>query len=179
MNRTDIGAGTMGLTLQPAEYSGVALRPLLQGILDKVCLCSMSSVNSDGTAHIHTAFFCVDTHWCLYFVSDRDAKHSLNIASHPSVSVAVYDSTQAWDDWKAGVQLFGTCSVVHGQDARVASSLYKKRFPAYGDWLHSVGLAIGHPSAPAFFRFVPHSLKLLCEESLGEEVFVFVRLSQD
>ena len=169
----------MGLILQPAEYSGVALRPLVQDILDRVWLCSMSSVNEDGTAHVNTAFFCVDAQWCMYFVSGRNAKHSQNVAARPSVGIGVYDSRQAWDDWKAGVQLFGACSAVHGRDARVASNLYKERFPAYGRWLHTIGLAIGHRNAPAFFRFVPHSVKLLCEESLGEEVFVSVGLSRD
>lgn len=169
----------MGLTLDPGIYSEVALRPLVQGILDKVSLCAMSSVNTDGTAHANTAFYCVDSEWCIYFVSDKEAKHSRNVALHPSMAITVYDSSQGWDDWKVGLQLFGTCSLVDGGDVRAASRLYKERFPAYARWLHSAGLAVGHSSAPVFYRFVPHSLKLLCEDVLGEEVFVAVRLLRE
>lgn len=169
----------MAVKLDPTTYSGVPLLPLVQHLLDTVSLCGMSTVNLDGTAHINTVFFCIDRDWCMYFVSDKGATHSLNLAARPSLAVAVYDSTQAWDDWKTGVQLFGTCSVLHGRDARRAAALYKRRFPAYAKWLHSLGLVVGDESVPAFFQFVPHSLKLLCEESLGEEVFVSVRLTRE
>ena len=168
----------MGLTLDPATHSQVALRPLVQRILDNVSLCAMSSVNVDGTAHANTAFFCIDSEWCMYFVSSEEARHSRNIAARPSLAVTVYDSRQDWDDWKTGLQLFGTCSVVRVQEARGASALYKKRFPTYARWLHSLGRTMGHAAASPFFKFVPCSLKLLSEETLGEETFVAVRLSR-
>ena len=169
----------MGLTLDLEAYSDVELRPLIQGILDEVSLCTISSVNADGTAHANTAFFCVDAEWRMYFISSEEAKHSKNIMARSSLAVTVYDSRQDWDDWKTGLQLFGACSVARGRDARVASKLYKLRFPAYARWLHGLGRAIGDSGVPALFIFVPHSLKLLCEESLGEETFVTIRLSRD
>ena len=167
----------MGLTLDPVTHSQVALWPLVQRILDNVSLCAMASVNVDGTAHANTAFFCIDSEWCMYFVSSEDAKHSRNIAERPSLAVTVYDSRQDWDDWKTGLQLFGTCFVVDGPRARLASALYKKRFPAYARWLHTLGRTTGLGTETSFFKFEPDSLKLLSEENLGEETFVAVRLS--
>ena len=69
----------MGLTLDLEAYSDVELRPLIQGILDEVSLCTISSVNADGTAHANTAFFCMDAEWRMYFMSSKEAQHSRNI----------------------------------------------------------------------------------------------------
>ena len=167
----------MKLTLEPESHSSVQLRPLVQGILDEVALCTMSTVNQDGTAHVNTAFFCVDSEWRMYFVSSEDTKHSKNIKERSSMAVAVFRSDQTWDDWKTGLQLFGTCAAARGHDVGLGAKLYKKRFPAYAKWLHAFGLVIGHSSAPPFFMFIPESLKLLHEEVLGEENFVTISLS--
>ena len=169
----------MTLTLRPESHSAITLRPLVQRILDNVALCTMSTVNQDGTAHVNTAFFCADSKWRMFFVSSENARHSRNIKERSSMAVAVFDSDQSWDDWKTGLQLFGTCAVARGRDAGVGAKLYKKRFPAYARWLHGLGRAIGHSSAPPFFIFVPESLKVLHEEVLGEETFVTISLSRD
>ena len=168
----------MKLTLEPESHSSVQLRPLVQGILDEVALCTMSTVNQDGTAHVNTAFFCVDSEWRMYFVSSEDTKHSKNIKERSSMAVAVFRSDQTWDDWKTGLQLFGTCAVARGRDVGLGAKLYKKKFPAYAKWLHAFGRVIGHSSAPPFFLFIPESLKLLHEEVLGEENFVTIALSR-
>ena len=169
----------MTLTLRPESHSAITLRPLVQKILDNVALCTMSTVNHDGTAHVNTAFFCADSKWRMFFVSSENARHSRNIKERSSMAVAVFDSDQSWNDWKTGLQLFGTCAVARGRDAGVGAKLYKKRFPAYARWLHGLGRAIGHSSAPPFFIFVPESLKVLHEEVLGEETFVTISLSRD
>ena len=167
----------MGLTLQPEIHSAIELRPLVQRVLDENRLCTMSTVNQDGTAHVNTAFFCTDSEWRVFFISSNSAKHSENIEARPSLAVAVFDSNQDWDDWKTGLQLFGNCAVARGRDARLAAKLYKKRFSAYARWLHGLGRTVGYGNAPLFFMFVPHSLKLLHEEVLGEETFVTISLS--
>ena len=169
----------MGLTLQPESESSVPLRPLVQGILYETALCTMSTVNEDATAHVNTAFFCADSEWRMFFISSGDAKHSKNIEARSSTAVAVFDSGQTWDDWKTGLQLFGTCAVARGRDAVVAAKLYKKRFPAYAAWLHAAGRVVGYSGAPPFFMFTPESLTLLHEKVLGEEHFVTIALSRD
>ena len=168
----------MKLTLEPESYSSVPLRLLVHGIFEEVALCTMSTVNHDGTAHVNTAFFCVDSEWRMFFVSSEDTKHSKNIKERSSMAVAVFHSDQAWDDWKTGLQLFGTCSVARGRDVGLGAKLYKTRFPAYAKWLHALGRGIRHSSAPPFFMFIPESLKVLHEEVLGEEIFVTIALSR-
>ena len=169
----------MQLTLQPESHSSIPLRSLVQGILNQVALCTMSTVNQDGTAHVNTAFFCADSEWRIFFISKRDAKHSKNIEARSSMGVAVFDTDQSWDDWKTGLQLFGTCAVARGRDALLAAKLYKKRFPAYAAWLHALGRGVGYTGAAPFFMFIPDSLKLLHEEVLGEETFVTIALSRE
>ena len=162
--------------LQPKSHSEIALSPLVQRILDEVTLCTMSTVNQDGTAHVNTAFFCADSEWRMFFVSSENAKHSRNINERSSVAVAVFDSNQDWDDWKTGLQLFGTCAVARGRDAVLGAKLYEKRFPAFAKWLHTLGQAVRHSGVPPFFMFIPESLKVLHEEVLGEETFVTITL---
>lgn len=168
-----------GLELQPESHSNEPLRPLIQGVLDQVHLCSISTINPDGTAHISTAFYCVDSVWKMYFVSKQESQHSRNIAIRPSVAVAVYDSTQEWDDWKTGLQIAGKCRLAVGHEIRLASSLYKERFPGYSKWLHSIGHTLNMASVPPFYVVNSESIKLLSEEILGEEKFVSVSLSRD
>jgi len=168
----------MQLLLEPESHSPVALRPLIQGILEEVTLCTMSTVNPDGTAHINTAFFCVDSQWRMFFISNEDTRHSNNIKEQSSMAVAVFPPDQTWDDWKIGLQLFGRAAMARGPDFRLGARLYKQRFPAYAKWLHTFGRGIGHGSAPPFFMFVPDSIKILHEELLGEETFVTVALSR-
>ena len=168
----------MGLLLNPELQSRVELRPLVQGILDEVGLCTMSTVNQDGTAHVNTAFFCADSEWRLFFVSEEQTRHSQNISERSSMAVAVFRSDQDWDDWKVGLQLFGTCRVARGGDAELGARLYGERFPAYADWLQEIGRGLQDSDVPPFFLFVPESLKLLHEEVLGEETFVMISLSR-
>ena len=87
------------------------------------------------------------------------------------MAVAVYASSQDWDDWKAGVQLFGRCAVAHGRDTVVGGKLYRTKFPAYGDWLDGIQGTVEEARAPTLFVFVPESLKILQEEALGEGDF--------
>ena len=154
----------MKLMLAPELHSSVPLRPIVQGILDGVALCTMSTVNEDGTAHVNTAFFCADSAWRMFFVSSEDTKHSENIKTRSSMAVAVFDSNQGWDDWKTGLQLFGTGAIARGRNAVLGAKLYKKRFPAYAKWLHAFGRSIGLRSAPPFFMFTPESIKVLHEK---------------
>ena len=169
----------MTLTLDPAWYGDVALQPLVQRILDDVPLCAMATVNPDGAAHVNTAFYCVDEEWRVFFVSADDAQHTKNLGARSSMAVAVYASSQDWDDWKAGVQLFGRCAVAHGRDAVVGGKLYRTKFPAYGDWLDGIQGTVEEARAPTLFVFVPESLKILQEEALGEETFVTISLVRD
>lgn len=169
----------MGLVLNPETYSKIELAPLVQGILDRVDLCTMSTVNQDGTAHVNTAFFCTDSEWRMFFVSDEKTKHSQNINERSSMAVAVCRSDQDWNDWKVGLQLFGKCKMARGSEAELGARLYKKRFPAYAVWLQELGRDVQDSGLPRFFKFVPKSVKLLHEEVLGEETFVTVGLSRE
>ena len=50
----------MAVKLRPAVHAGVALEGIVRRVLDGVALCTVATVNADGTAHVNNAFFCVD-----------------------------------------------------------------------------------------------------------------------
>ena len=164
------------MRLEPASWAGVELTQVVRRILDGVRLCAMASVNDDGSPHANTAFFCVDSEWCMYFLSNIHTRHGRNVVARRSLSVAVYSSTQGWDDWKSGLQMFGVCEVASGYAERVARELYAARFPEYEKWLSDASGRTELEGTGVFFKFVPESLKILAEETLGEEVFVEVQL---
>ena len=168
----------MGIALRPDRHHGVELTELVRGILEDNRLCAMSTVNRDGTAHVNTAFFCWDPDWRLFFTSSVGAIHSINVIERSSMAVTVYDSRQEWDDWKVGLQLFGSCTVARDAEGRLGAQLYKRRFPAYAKWRDTVGRAVVADDVAGFYVFVPDALKVLHEEVLGEENFVSVSLSR-
>lgn len=169
----------MGLKLEPAALSTVALRPVVQRILEENSLCTVGTVNPDGTPHVSTAFYCVDGEWRLYFASDEQTQHSKNVEERASTAVAIFDSHQKWEDWKTGLQLFGRCAVARGGQAVKGEELYRKRFPAYAEWLATMERAGGLGRPATLYVFVPESVKLLDEAELGEETFVAMTLSRE
>ena len=166
----------MNLNLQPEYYREVSLRTLVLEILDSVSLATMSTINQDGTSHINTAFFCIDSDLRMFFVSKKDTQHVRNIQERPTMAVAVFDSNQDWDDWKTGLQLFGWCEIANKKDTILATRLYGDRFPAYAKWLDEIGRCNSPEISPPIFVFVPKSLKILHEKRLGEENFISVNL---
>ena len=128
----------------------------------------MSTVNQDGTAHVNTAFFCADSKWRMFFVSSENARHSRNIKERSSDGGRSVRLRSSWDDWKTGLQLFGTCAVARGRDAGVGASCTRRdsRRTRVG-CMGSAEQIWAQQRAP-FFIFVPESLKVLHEEVLAK-----------
>lgn len=81
-----------------------------------------------GKPWIATVYFGVDEKGILYFVSQKDAKHSVHITKNSAVAFSV-----AWCDPKnpnnrKGVQGIGTCTLARGpkQILTALSAIHKK-----------------------------------------------------
>lgn len=148
----------------------VRLKAIARRLLGASTLCAISTVASDGSAHINTAYFAWSPAFEVVWLSAPEARHSRNLRRRPSVAIAVYDSAQKWGGSDRGIQLFGTAREVTGQAARDAEHLYRRRFKAY---------AAQDLDAYRFYRFRPRTLKLFHERELGGGTFVTAKVTHE
>jgi uncharacterized protein YhbP (UPF0306 family) len=166
-------------TVVPSELpSSDRLERSVSSVLDDTALCAWASVSSDDRAHINTGYFARSEDLKLCLLSHPSSLHCRNIVTNPSMAVAVYASAQHWTAPGRGLQMFGACTQVAGDDARQAERTYVNRFPAYADW--KAGLKPGDPALDyRFYQFVPVRVKILDEGEFGDAVWVQADIVRD
>jgi uncharacterized protein len=132
-------------------------------LLDASTLCAIATVSPRNRAYINTAYFAWSREFELFWLSEPDSRHSRNLGENSAVAIAVYDSSQVWNEPDRGLQLFGSAREVTGRAAREAERLYAKRFPASAE---------ADMSAYRLYRLRPRRMKLFDESVLGVGVFV-------
>jgi uncharacterized protein YhbP (UPF0306 family) len=157
---------------RPLEHDALTssrVRQSVEQILSENVLCAMATVTSTGRPHINTAYFACSRSLELFFLSDPGSVHCRNLAQRPEMAVAVFSTRQTWGRPDRGAQLFGTCRQAVRSHLEDAQRSYARRFPDYD--------GLSKEAARAFaryrlYRFVPRTLKLLDERTLGDGVFV-------
>jgi nitroimidazol reductase NimA-like FMN-containing flavoprotein (pyridoxamine 5'-phosphate oxidase superfamily) len=76
------------------RIAAARLKSIARRLLNASSLCAISTLSSGGRPHISTASFAWAAAFNIVWVSAPEARHSRNIRRHPSVAIAVYDSTQ-------------------------------------------------------------------------------------
>jgi uncharacterized protein YhbP (UPF0306 family) len=146
------------------------LGSIARRLLNASTLCAISTVSPDERAHINTAYFAWTSAFEIVWLSAPEARHSRNIRRHPSVAIAVFDSTQKWGGYDRGIQVFGIARELSKRAAGDAQRAYRRRFKAY---------VPDELSAYRFYRVRPTRLKLFHERELGGATFVTTRVSRD
>ena len=146
-------------------------------VLDETTLGAWATVTSGGEAHVNTAYYSYSEDLVLHFMSHPNSLHCLNVSANSSMAVAIFASEQKWTDPGRGLQLFGRCDQLRGEDAETAERAYGQRFRTYADWKGSL-----KPGDAAldyrFYRFVPHTVKVLDEAEFGDAVWVEVQVAR-
>jgi uncharacterized protein YhbP (UPF0306 family) len=162
----------------PSEIEGLTaerVRRSIIRVLDETTLAAWATITSGGEAHVNTAYYSYSEDLVLYFMSHPQSLHCLNVSANSSMAVAIFASEQKWTDPGRGLQLFGRCDQLRGEDAVTAKRAYGQRFRAYADWKGSL-----KPGDAAldyrFYRFVPHTVKVLDEAEFGDAVWVEVQV---
>ena len=129
-------------------------------------LCSLATVSPAGRAHINHMYFAWDDRFSVYWISDRDSRHSRNLAGNSSAAITIYASHQVWGKPDRGIQLFGSAGVAKGGDA---AREYGRRFRDF--------------DAPdndlPYYRFRPRAAKLFDERSLAPGTLVTARVTHN
>lgn len=140
-------------------------------VLEETGLCAWATVTQEGRAHINIGYFAQSADFHLYLLSHPASLHCRNLATNASTAVAVFVSPQDWTAPGRGIQLFGLCTEVGGDEVGDAERVYEHRYSAYAAWR-----AVLKPGDPAwryrFYRFVPEKVKILDEAEFGDAVFV-------
>jgi hypothetical protein len=178
VNNQERTAASMKIKLFHSDYQSDRLVASMVKILEANTLCSMATVGPQGESYIHTAYFCYSDELDIYFVSDQSTKHVLNLTQIPSMSVAVYDSGQPWEQPHRGLQLFGSCRKANAGDILKAMTVHIARFHAYGDYIKALSLKERRLLPYRFYIFRPLNIKLFDEPEFGEEVFILAQVQR-
>ncbi len=82
-----------------------------------------------------SALFYASEGFDLYFLSDPQSRHSVNLTANPQVSVTVQEDYHEWAQIK-GVQLEGTAHVIETEDELTrAVSVYVGKYPFVAGYL--------------------------------------------
>lgn len=159
----------MAIERTSRPISATRIARLAHKLLDASTLCAIATVSPGGRAHVNTAYFAYTRDFEIVWISEPRARHSLNLRSRRTVSVAVFDSHQTWGGDDRGIQLFGSAAQVAGAVASYARRTYARRFPEY---------VPDENSAYVPYRFRPRRLKLFDETTLGAGVFITADVNQ-
>jgi uncharacterized protein YhbP (UPF0306 family) len=107
------------------------MRPVLRDFLARQSTLALATAgDSDGRPQVTPLFFVSDDKFNLYWISDPDSRHSINLTSWNDVAAAVYAQTWDWAGIK-GVQIEGDAWAVTDDDGERAHALalYSAKFP--------------------------------------------------
>jgi uncharacterized protein YhbP (UPF0306 family) len=149
-------------------FSQKRMAAVARRLLDSSTLCAISTISPGGRAHVNTAYFSFDEEFRLVWLSDPQARHSLNLGRNGTAAIAVFDSRQTWGKPDRGIQLFGTAAEAVGAVLQSAERTYAQRFPTF---------TLEEYSAYRLYVFRPRRIKLFDEPELGGGTFVTVNLT--
>lgn len=161
------------------SYPADRLEASILAILNSVELCSMATVTPTGEGYIHTAYFCYNAAFDLYFISDPSTSHCQNLIRSPSMAVAIFDTDQPWDKPHRGLQLFGKAWMASTLESAKALAIHATRFHAYGEYIKAINPLEKDAMPYKFFVFRPESIKIFDEPEFGEETFVIAQLVRE
>ena len=157
------------ITGQPPSADRVARS--IARVLEETGLCAWATVTQEGRAHINIGYFAQSADFHLYLLSHPTSLHCRNVETNASMAVAVFVSQQDWTAPGRGIQLFGSCAEVGGDEVGDVERVYGHRYTAYAEW--KAALKPGDPAEQRrFYRFVPDRVKILDEAEFGDAVFV-------
>ena len=115
---------------------------------------TLATQGADGETHAADVFFTSDEEVNLYFFSDPNSQHGLNITLNPRAAVTIHPVCQGWEDIR-GLQLRGKVQRVEPSLAwDSAWKIYSAKFPFVTELKAIV-------EGNQLFVFVPHWIRLV------------------
>jgi uncharacterized protein YhbP (UPF0306 family) len=89
---------------------------------------TLATVDGDGLAWPTPVYFTPDGHTDFYWVSSPVAKHSVNVAERPQVSIVIFDSSVAIGQAQA-IYLTADAGLVPDDELERCAAFYASRYP--------------------------------------------------
>jgi uncharacterized protein YhbP (UPF0306 family) len=172
---------TIDLRFNHHQYTDAALLTSISDILSNNELLSMATTwvsEVDNTP----LYYCFNRKLDIYVLTRPDARHSRFVRVRPRVSVAIFDSQQAWDLPKKGLQIQAVCNLAREGEIQEATALYLARFPGLVTWIHPPeNLAEGLTDSIAstryrFYRLTPTQVTIIDEPCFGPDGHITLTL---
>ncbi len=117
-----------------------------------------------------SVFFVADDAFNLYFVSGQSSRHSLNVATNPSVAVTINKDQSDWFSIR-GLQIEGRVSISPAQERERVLALYLDKFPDLSRLRDNPSneqekLIVDRLLASDFYRVAPRNIRLI-DNSMG------------
>ena len=155
------------------RYSEQELQESIEAILSANNALALSTVKEDG-GYINTAHYGFDDKLNLYIITDEDTQHSINATKHPQVAVAIWNRPETPGEQLEGLQLFGTYSLVEGEDVAKALVAYANNIPGFGEKVKTIEDI--EKAEIMFYKISVNSLKLIDESRFGRRNFISLKI---
>lgn len=84
-------------------------------IIEENIYCTLATTSLDGTPWVSPVFYGYDENFNIYWISDKDAKHSQLLRENPQVSIVIFNS-QAPEGEGDGVYIQATVSELNDKE---------------------------------------------------------------
>ncbi|MBN1316241.1 MAG: pyridoxamine 5'-phosphate oxidase family protein [Anaerolineales bacterium] len=96
--------------------------------LEQESTLTLATTSPEGTPNAADLYFVSNDALELFFISEPDANHAVNISQNDQIAATIHSTTWDWREIK-GLQLRGSCSQVTGTRKRMAAlHVYGKKF---------------------------------------------------
>jgi uncharacterized protein YhbP (UPF0306 family) len=115
---------------------------------------TLATCDASGAPHAAPVYFVADEDLRLYFFSDPESQHSLDLRRDPRAAAAVYPECHGWQEIR-GLQLHGEVrSVSPGAEWDAAWALYAAKFPFVNELKEAVMSNSLYVFTPRWVRLV-------------------------
>jgi uncharacterized protein YhbP (UPF0306 family) len=139
------------------KYEKRTIRDTVAGFLDGHNTMSLAT-SRDGEVYAASLFYASDG-LTLYFLSNPDSAHSVNISLDPRAAVTI---NKDHSDWKTvrGLQIKGRVYEVPESEEEWARKIFEKKYPFLAGLLGNLELFRGDRGI-SFYKVVPETVRLI------------------
>lgn len=129
-------------------------RKRVDELLNMISTMTLATVDSAGKVHATPLYFAGDENWCLYFFSEPDTRHGINLQQNPKAAVGIYPQVHGWREI-CGLQMHGVVRVLsRGEQWDKGWRLYQQKFPFAVQFLAQI-------KQSKFYAFIPEWVRLI------------------
>jgi len=139
------------------EYEKRTIRETVAEFLDEHNTMSLAT-SRDGEVYAASLFYASDG-LTLYFLSNPDSSHSVNIALNPRAAVTI---SKDHPDWRTvrGLQIKGRVFEVTESEEEAARKVFEEKYPFLAGLLGNLKLFRGARGI-SFYKVVPETVRLI------------------